>query len=300
MKKSKLSNSLQTLAAGACLAALAVPGVAQAQETEPAEKAATPDPKTAEGAVRTKIINGVEAPEGKLPWQVSLFSAAYGHFCGGTLIGNDWVVTAAHCLTYRDLIRPEFRVLEKTTSLLAGGTVREVERVIKHAGYDPDTKEHDIALLKLAPRTEEVRGTGRPEERAITLDGGASDRQAVTYTKATVSGFGLTSERGNISAKLMMVDVPLIDSTTCNGAGVYNGEIKPGMMCAGKLQPDSEGELVDSCQGDSGGPLVSGVNTDNPRLIGVVSWGYGCARPNKPGVYTRVASYYDWIKANMQ
>jgi len=298
MKKSHFADRLHTLAAVACLAAFATPALAQAEEAKPAAEA--PDPKTAEGTVRTKIINGVEAPEGRLPWQVSLFSVAYGHFCGGTLIGDDWVVTAAHCITYRDEINPEFRVLEKTNSLLTGGDVREVVKVIKHAGYDNDSKVNDIALLKLAPRSEEVRSAGRLGEAVIALDNGATDRQAAAYTKATVSGYGLTSERGNISAKLMMVDVPMVDIAVCNSADVYDGLILPGMMCAGKLQPDSEGELVDSCQGDSGGPLVSGVGTENPRLVGVVSWGFGCARPNKPGVYTRVASFYDWIKENMQ
>jgi len=111
-----------------------------------------------------------------------------------------------------------------------------------------------------------------------------------------VSGFGRTSEsatRGSV--RLLMAEIDVVANDVCNGPGVYDGAITSGMMCAGQLQPNEAGKIVDACQGDSGGPLVKGVRDGNPVLVGVVSWGRGCARPNSPGVYTRVSSYYSWI-----
>lgn len=293
------SKILKLIALSSGLALVATPVLAQAQPA-PARPA---DPKTTEGTVRTRIVNGIEAPEGKLPWQISMFSAAFGHFCGGTILNDNWVITAAHCITDQDLQRPEFRVLEGTTSLLAGGRVREVIRAIRHEGYDDLTKANDIALLQLAPVSAEARSAARGRNGSILIAPIALNRNTARQTgqvKGTVSGFGLTREKSSVSARLMMVDVPVIDSATCNNAAVYNGAIKPGMMCAGKLAADSEGDIVDSCQGDSGGPLVAGVGTSNPRLIGVVSWGEGCARPYRPGVYTQVSYFYDWISARMK
>lgn len=287
--------------AGTARTAPAAPAAAPAK---PAAAAAPADPKLAEGATRTRIVNGIEAPEGFLPWQISMFSAAFGHFCGGTEVSENWVITAAHCLTEQDTVSPEFRVLEGTNSLLAGGRVREVVRAIKHDGYDPDTKANDIALLQLAPLPAEVRAAPRgPSGKLLVAPiaiNRATNRQAVPV-KATVSGFGVTAEGNSaVSARLMMVDVPIVDNAACNAADVYNGAIGAGMMCAGKVAADSEGDIVDSCQGDSGGPLVAGAGTADPRLIGVVSWGEGCARPNRPGVYTRVSAYTDWIAEHMK
>lgn len=302
------------LAAGLVLA-LAAGGISAQAQQAPAAAPSKPtpaDPKSDEGAVRTRIVNGVEAPEGLLPWQISMFSTVTGHFCGGTLIADNWVVTAAHCLTAQDEVTPEFRVLEGTRSLLTGGRVREVVRAIAHGEYDPVSKANDIALLELAPLPAEVRaaprgGTGKPLIASLALAPAAKpaparkDRQVAVPVNATVSGFGVTREgSSSVSAKLMMVDVPVIDNVACNAPALYDGAIGPGMMCAGKLAPDSEGDIVDSCQGDSGGPLVEGVGSGSPRLIGVVSWGEGCARPNRPGIYTRVSAYLDWISAHMQ
>lgn len=291
------SKSLTLFAIGTALALVGTPALAQSAP----EPAANADPKSAEGAVRTRIVNGVPAPVGRLPWQVSMFSAAFGHFCGGTVLSDTWVVTAAHCLTDQDLRRPEFRVLEGSTSLLAGGRVREVVRAIRHEGYDDRTKANDIALLQLAPLGADARAAARAPNGTVLIAPLALSRNAPRpEVKGTVSGFGLTRENGSVSARLMMVDVPVIDTATCNSSALYGGAIKPGMLCAGKLRADSAGDIVDSCQGDSGGPLVAGVGTSNPRLIGVVSWGEGCARPNRPGVYTQVSYFYDWIALRMK
>src|SRR5262249_38683933 len=106
-----------------------------------------------------------------------------------------------------------------------------------------------------------------------------------------VTGWGRTYEGGATSSDLMKATVPYVDSAVCNEPSAYNGSILPGMMCAGLHEGG-----VDACQGDRGGPLVF-RHADGRLLVGVVSWGEGCARRLKYGIYTRVTTYRDWITA---
>jgi secreted trypsin-like serine protease len=107
-----------------------------------------------------------------------------------------------------------------------------------------------------------------------------------------VTGWGLT-EKGQVSNELRMAQVSLVGNPTCNAVDSYNGEIGPGMMCAGRKEGG-----VDSCSGDSGGPLVW-KSSNGPILVGVVSFGDGCAKKLKFGVYTRVSAYREWITSTM-
>lgn len=140
------------------------------------------------------------------------------------------------------------------------------------------TQENDIALVRLS---------GRPKGQAIPLQ---NRQQSVPVGEPLeVTGWGTTSEGGEAARRLLKASVPYVDNATCNAPDVYAGAIKAGMMCAGFRDGG-----VDSCQGDSGGPLVWRTK-DGPVLVGVVSWGDGCARKLRYGVYTRAASYADWI-----
>jgi secreted trypsin-like serine protease len=236
---------------------------------------------------RGKVVGGIPAPAGLLPFQVSLFRIFDGHFCGGSLIDQRWVLTAAHCIMWME--EPiGFRVIGGTNHLLSGGQIFDVEEVIVHPQYDEETSANDIALVRLAPQ--ELRG-GR-NLRVISPFAAPATARQVGAT-AVVSGFGATEEGGDASAELLMAEVPLVDNATCNAPESYNGEILDSMICAGS-------EERDSCQGDSGGPLVMGDAQRGFGLIGVVSFGDGCAKPMKYGVYTRVSSFADWIRSVMQ
>ena len=153
-----------------------------------------------------------------------------------------------------------------------------VDRVVAHEKYNSTTQEHDIALVRLATRP---AGRVIPRLEAGTIAVGQP---------LEVTGWGTTTEGGDISKRLLKASVPYVDSATCNDPASYNGRVLSGMMCAGRR----EGGL-DACQGDSGGPLVWRT-ADGPLLVGIVSFGDGCARKLKYGVYTRAAVYTSWIE----
>ena len=224
---------------------------------------------------KRRIVGGENAKIEQHPWQVAL--QMKGAFvCGGSLIAERWVLTAAHCFTTR---RPEdWQVKAGVTNYASGGAGTPVVRVIIHPQYHQPTHEHDIALMKLKAKTK-----GRVIARA------PADMTMPAGQPLEVTGWGHTSEGGEIAKVLQKANVPHADSAACNAREAYDGTIRSGMMCAGQKEGG-----VDSCKGDSGGPLVWRT-ADGPVLVGVVSWGIGCARKLKYGVYTRVSAYSDWI-----
>jgi trypsin len=226
-----------------------------------------------------RIVGGEKTDIKDHPWQVALDIKINGktYLCGGSLIADRWVLTAAHC--FKRSTRPEeVRTKAGATNYVTDGVWSDVQMVVIHEGYDSTTQEHDIALVRLRHP---------PSGRVIPL--AMASMNLTGGTPLEVTGWGATSEGGEASRILMRARVPYAENTTCNVTGAYDGRIKPGMMCAGHLDGG-----IDSCQGDSGGPLVWRT-TDGPNLVGVVSWGEGCARKLKYGVYTRVSSYVDWI-----
>ncbi|XP_076592108.1 transmembrane protease serine 5 isoform X2 [Chaetodon auriga] len=234
-----------------------------------------------------RIIGGVEATLGRWPWQVSLYYSNR-HTCGGSIITSQWVVTAAHCVhNYR---LPQVSswvvyagIVTRSSAKMAQHTGYAVEKIIYNKNYNHRSHDSDIALMKLRTPlnfSDTIRPVCLPQYD-YDLPGG---------TQCWISGWGYTQPEGVHSPDtLKEAPVPIISTKKCNSSCMYNGEITPRMLCAGY----TEGK-VDACQGDSGGPLV--CQDENVwRLVGVVSWGTGCAEPNHPGVYTKVAEFLGWI-----
>jgi secreted trypsin-like serine protease len=238
------------------------------------------------------IVGGEEAKENFWPWQVSLQVKGIigsSHTCGGSVLNDRYILTAAHCFTYNTdpadwKIKAGKHKIDSWFSE-TGEKVFTVEKIIQHEGYASwKSNLNDIALMKLNEKIEfndYIQPVCMPEATIGKLEG----------AMATVTGWGTTSEGGSIASKLQQVDVPIIANQKC-GQKYPSEDIVESMVCAGY---DAGGK--DSCQGDSGGPFV--INTSGKYTqVGVVSWGYGCAQANKPGVYTRVSEYLDWIKKN--
>uniref|UniRef100_A0A8C2WSV1 Peptidase S1 domain-containing protein n=1 Tax=Cyclopterus lumpus TaxID=8103 RepID=A0A8C2WSV1_CYCLU len=228
----------------------------------------------------TRIVGGQNASSGSWPWLVSLNNGD-GPFCGGSLIHNQWVLTAAHCVPGNELLTTTAYLGRLTQS---GTNVNEVsttlEDIICHPFYDSQTNENDICLLKLSAP---VNFTDYIQPVCLASAGSTFHSGVSSW----VTGFGNTQADSISGADVLQeVNLPIVGNNECKCA--YS-EITDNMICAGLREGGK-----DSCQGDSGGPLVT--KKDSVWIqIGVVSFGEGCARPMTPGVYTRVSEYQDWI-----
>ncbi|XP_026542302.1 transmembrane protease serine 11C-like [Notechis scutatus] len=226
----------------------------------------------------SRITGGVSS--GEWPWQASLQQNNI-HRCGATLISNTWLLSAAHC--FREAKNPRKWTVSFGTYLRPPLMIRLVKTIIIHEQYQNSGHEHDIAVLQLTKSVEFTRTIHR-----VCLP---DSNERIPYNiDAVVTGWGALSNEGETPNVLQEATVKLIDSKVCNRREVYNGAIKPGMICAGYLEGG-----IDSCQGDSGGPLITFDSRQMWYLVGIVSWGDECGKPNKPGVYTRVTYYRDWI-----
>ncbi|CAJ1080986.1 LOW QUALITY PROTEIN: uncharacterized protein LOC119010001 [Xyrichtys novacula] len=235
--------------------------------------------------LNTRIVGGVDAPPGSWPWQVSL-QIFGGHVCGGSLINREWVMTAAHCFFSESVSDWQVSLGRQN---LQGQNPNEVSRgvsaIILHPNYDSATSDNDIALLKLSSPvqfTDYIRPVCLAAGESIFNNG----------TDSWVTGWGAVQEGEPLPfpETLQEVQVPVLGNRQCNCLNGV-GTITNNMICAGVLAGGK-----DSCQGDSGGPMVSKQGNVWVQS-GVVSFGFGCARPNLPGVYSRVSRYQSWINS---
>ncbi len=238
---------------------------------------------------RPLIVGGTDAVKGELPFQVSIQSASGSHFCGGSLIKKNWVLTAAHCVASW---KPQNKIVVglHDRNDKVGTESFTASRVIAHPQFNRQTLDYDYALLQLSGdskfRTIDLNST-----EIVIPDAGSQD-----VVNVWTSGWGALSEGSfGLPRILQKVEVPLVTAKACNAPTSYNGEITDRMICAGL-----EAGGKDSCQGDSGGPLFTRQASGDFLLVGVVSWGEGCARANKYGVYSKVNAQIDWIAQQTQ
>jgi len=238
-----------------------------------------------------RIVGGEVTTIGEFPYQVSVQLNGQ-HICGGAVIGNQFVLTAAHC--FEDaLSSSDYTVRVGSGEHASGGDVLSLRQVITHGDYNPQSHDNDLALLVLNARlnfTEHLQ----PVPLATLMEPPTAD------TRLLVSGWGHQAEEGvnldeevGVSPHLRFVDVDLVEPDQCRRAYRQVLPITQRMICAARPGRDS-------CQGDSGGPLVGFPAEEGPaRLYGIVSWGLGCANPHYPGVYTNVAAFRNWIEAQV-
>nr|XP_009860268.1 trypsin-like [Ciona intestinalis] len=228
-----------------------------------------------------KIIGGISAVPHSAPHIVHLDKPNL--FCGGSLIEQEWVISAAHCYTNPSYFTVVLGDHDLSTD---EGTEQIIKpsKVFVHPRYDPRTKGYDVMLIKLttpAVLNQYVKTAPLP----------AAYSQPVDESTCQVCGWGNTQVSGNVYPKVLQcVNLPVVPTSSCNDVTSYNGLITDSMFCIGYMDGGKDG-----CDGDSGGPAIcDGV------LAGVVSWGYGCAYPNFPGVYAKVSWTVDWLQAIME
>ncbi|EFN70108.1 Acrosin [Camponotus floridanus] len=250
---------------------------------------------TATTTTTGRIFNGKPSRKGAWPWQVSLQLlhpklGFIGHWCGGVLIDPRWVITVAHCI-HNELFNLPIGALWTAVvgewELDAGGRGSArlpVEKVILHERFNNYV--HDIALMKLArpaPLSKVVR--------TICLPG---PEQYIGKRQCVASGWGRYGPSPSLSTALLEVSVPLLDLEECLQAYGTSVPIRKGHLCAGHIDGSSG-----SCVGDSGGPLQCRRSDGAWQLVGVTSFGSGCARPGYPDVYTEIQHYLNWINSTI-
>jgi trypsin len=238
-----------------------------------------------------KIINGIEVDYKKYPcFGVLWINGSPG--CGASLIRRrtrNIVITAAHCVYQQKLsnLKVGFYQPNRTTKKY----IYNVRKVIIHPNYNNNTNENDIALLYISATPPTVVIPLRIPSKSLGLT------FTTPGTNTKVIGYGATNTNNySQSEKLLLGDVPIISKESSENNKYFSNQIKNGMILAAKFFPNSN-ENIDSCYGDSGGPLLY-VYNGVTYLVGLVSWGIGCAISGYPGVYTDVNYYRDWITRN--
>ncbi|XP_047993001.1 trypsin, alkaline C-like [Leguminivora glycinivorella] len=244
-----------------------------------------------------RIVGGTPTTVDNYPYitnmQYLLWGTFWEQYCGGSLINSRSVLSAAHC--YEGDRANEWRVRLGTSQASSGGVEHLVSQLILHSGYSSATLNHDIAIIRLSTPASFSNNI------AVVSVGGAN-YNLPDGTVVTTLGWGTLSSNGQAPEQLQHVDINIINQEYCASQYAWLKtqpgfsrwpDITDNMLCAGIQHIGGK----DACQGDSGGPLVHPAEP-NHVIVGIVSWGYQCARAEFPGVNARVSRYTDWIVAN--
>ncbi|XP_017347442.1 enteropeptidase [Ictalurus punctatus] len=235
--------------------------------------------------VEGRIVGGEDAVKGAWPWIASLRWTGR-HACGGTLIDSQWLVTAAHCVYGKSVHLSNWNVILGLHAQYESNTSdrqnHQIDQIIINQNYNRRTKDSDIALIHLQNKvnfTDYIQPICLPN----------SAQQFAAGRKCVIAGWGRLTEGGTVADVLQQAVLPLINNSVCQ-ARLPEYNITERMVCAG--YPEGG---IDTCQGDSGGPLMCEEGDGSWVLAGVTSFGVGCARPGRPGVYALVTHFTDWI-----
>lgn len=245
------------------------------------------------GEISTRIVGGDESADGDWPWAVSLKNPlTQNHFCGGSLIGDRWVLTAAHCLFNNGKLKSvseltatvgEYELNSKPVT-----PASDIHQLYIHPDYNNSKNANDIALLELVSSLNNPNLIS-PVDNEVTKSAIAATENVTALGWGSMVAYSPDQPALPVYPDILhYVEIPLMTDLMCSNAlgSKYTAE----MICAG-LPVGGK----DSCQGDSGGPLM--IQENGWKQIGIVSWGYGCAAPGYPGVYTRLALYNEWVNS---
>lgn len=237
--------------------------------------------------ILSRVVNGIDAREHSWPWQISLqyqgTSGNWGHTCGGTLIADNWVLTAAHCISsgrvYRVLVGKHNLQEEEE-----GSAAISPEKIIVHEKWNSFFILNDIALIKLS---EPVQVSDSVQPACLPAAEALLPHDFPCY----VTGWGRLYTNGPIADNLQQALLPVVEHAVCSKSDWWGFQVRTTMVCAG-----GDG-IVSGCNGDSGGPLNCQAASGAWEVHGVVSFGSGvsCNYEKKPTVFTRVSAYNDWI-----
>jgi len=243
-----------------------------------------------------RIVGGQKSNSSEWPWQVALRKemilqgeAFVLSTCGGSLINENWILTAAHCVYNEPDIKSYAVYLGYTNLDKKFGKELKVgvSKIVKHEKFDYDLQINDLALVKLNETLDFV--TKHKHLRPVCLP----TLQIESTDKCIATGYGYQSSEGSSDMSLMKVTEPVFDVSKCDQKMVHIDKEKN--ICAGGSNKGGMG----TCKGDSGGPLQCQNKDGKWYQIGVVSWGQPCANPSVPDIFTRVAYFHDWIQKNM-
>ena len=267
----RAAGARQALAGIVCTVAALVPGPGPAVAQAPAQKGPPEHEVTGPERGEPRIVGGTQAAVGAYPWHVIVDIRFVGR-CGGTLVSTRWVMTAAHCVSGSSPADITLTIGRTVRSDPSQGETRTAAQVLVHPSYNPATQEFDVALVRASSPA-----THRWARPALAGD----PFQPGNVVRAI--GHGATCEGCAGSDRLLQVDLPVQSDATM--ADLFGPDFKPAtMLGAGPVEGGK-----DTCQGDSGGPLFVPGRLQ-PAVVGVTSWGFGCARPDSPGVYTELAA----------